>query len=450
MEAPFQIVGCLLSSKPADQLIDGFVTGVRRERAVVTARNAQQATFVRFNAPDAKLVAMACAAAAGPDGSSLRFGFACALKDRARAGQDAFSISNRYIALAHDLAVAARDGEVLVTPQLALLLVESGFTFDAREVRVGSGRKVMACVLDPTPAAPEGSTPDEPPARPATSQDDTAAPAAIHKKAGALGSVFQVLMAQAEEIARTQSDIEARQQAAPGQAALAEAGAASRPAGLEADLDAQLARLEARFAAIDQIEQRFDRLERKFDALADQEALVQAVQAQVEDIRQISGRSKADLQFVSEHRNDVSELRAKVEDLLGRVQDTDGKIEMIETRRKMVEEVQSRANSIIHMLEDINVNLEMLGEQRAVVDHVGEKLARLDFTLQEAHNTLRALQREREVAERIEQSLKALRTRSGAHNGGSAGSRSDSMSVGPSTTTPTGEPAVTAKHEAKP
>jgi hypothetical protein len=45
---------------------------------------------------------------------------------------------------------------------------------------------------------------------------------------------------------------------------------------------------------------------------------------------------------------------------------------------------------------------------------VGEKLARLDFTLQEAHNTMRALQREREVAERIEQSIKALRTRSGA------------------------------------
>jgi hypothetical protein len=74
------------------------------------------------------------------------------------------------------------------------------------------------------------------------------------------------------------------------------------------------------------------------------------------------------------------------------------------------------------MLQDINVNLEMLGEQRAVVDHVGEKLARLDFTLQEAHNTLRALQREREMAERIEQSIKALRTRSGANSNSPSGS----------------------------
>ena len=411
MEAPFQIVGCLLSSKPADQLIDGFVTGVRRERAVVTARNAQSATFVRFNAPDAKLVAMACAAAAGPEGSSLRFGFASGLKDRARAGQDAFSISNRYIAQAHELATAARPGEVLVTPKLALLLVESGFTFDARELRATSGRKVMACALDLTPAVERGPTLDEPPPQPASSLEET--PAAMQKKASALGSIFQVLLAQAKEIAHKQDELEARQDAALGKPAPAAEGATSHPAGLEADLETQFARLEARWAGLDRIEQRIDQLEQRLKSLAEHEVLVQAVKAEVENIHQISGRSKADLQFVSDHRTEVSELRSKVEDLLSRVHDTDGKIEMIESRRKMVEEVQSRANGIIHMLQDINVNLEMLGEQRAVVDHVGEKLARLDFTVQEAHNTLRALQREREVAERIEQGIKALRN--GAH-----------------------------------
>jgi chromosome segregation ATPase len=180
---------------------------------------------------------------------------------------------------------------------------------------------------------------------------------------------------------------------------------------------AQVLQGEEKVAALagrlNELDRNAEAVQHKIQSLADQEVLVQAVKAEVENIRQISARSKADLQFVGEHRNEVSELRTKVEDLLGRVQDTDGKIEMIESRRKMVEEVQTRANSIVHMLEDINVNLEMLGEQRAVVDHVGEKLARLDFTLQEAHNTLRALQREREVAERIEQGIKALRTRSG-------------------------------------
>jgi len=154
-------------------------------------------------------------------------------------------------------------------------------------------------------------------------------------------------------------------------------------------------------------------VEQKIKSLADREVLVQAVKSEVDNIRQISSKSRADLQFVTDHRSDVTDLRTKVEDLLGRVADTDGKIAAIESRRKMVEDVQSRASTITHMLSDINLNLEMLSEQREVIDHVGEKLARLDFSVQEAQNTLRALQREREVAERIEQGIKALRTRSG-------------------------------------
>ena len=148
MDLPLQIVGCLLSSKPADVLIDGFVTAARRERAVVTARNAQSATFVRFNAADAMLIALACAAVAAADGGSLRFGFATAATQSAAAPQDAWSLSDRSLARARDLAAAAGDGEVLVTPYLALLLIESGHGFEAKEVHTASGRTVMACAID--------------------------------------------------------------------------------------------------------------------------------------------------------------------------------------------------------------------------------------------------------------------------------------------------------------
>lgn len=176
-----------------------------------------------------------------------------------------------------------------------------------------------------------------------------------------------------------------------------------------------VAALEGRLGELDRSA---EAVERKIQSLADQDATVQAVKAEVDNIRQISGRSRADLQYVTEHRGEVVELRAKVEDLLGRLADTDGKIVQIESRRKVVEEVQSRAEGITHMLDDIHVNLEMLSEQRAVVDDVGEKVSRLEFTVQDAHNTLRALQREREVAERIEQGIKALRARSGAGQAG--------------------------------
>jgi protein HOOK2 len=231
---------------------------------------------------------------------------------------------------------------------------------------------------------------------------------------GRAATLKEELHAELARVQATQRDAIAQTEAAEEQMRRADAMARQAQQHCTQVLhgEEKVTALEGRLADLDRSA---DAVEQKIHALGDQEVLVQAVKAEVENIRQISSRSKADLQFVSEHRNDVSELRDKVEDLLERVRDTDGKIELIESRRRMVEEVQARANSIAHMLEDIQVNLEMLGEQRAVVDHVGEKLARLDFTLQEAHNTLRALQREREVAERIEQGIKALRsTRNGA------------------------------------
>ncbi len=494
MEALFQIVGCVLSSKPAAQRIDDFVALVRRERAVVTTKDALGATFVRFSAPDARLVTLACEATLSQVPSSLRFGFACSTREAAPSGRDGPTVSNRSITQASELAAGARDGEVLVSPQLALPLIESGFALHSKQVRLPGGRVVPACSLDLTARAAGGGRHDS-------------RPPAESKVIDALGSVYRTLMVQAEEVARKQSELEARLDGALGGATPVGPGKqlAGHVSELEAELDAQLLRVEKRLQFIDEFEQRVNELmdaaadaerrlaellarraqieglhslcdalvsqmgdaqrrldgmsvlqesllpmssrvatlaqtldesqrslsvfegrlseldrgaeavEQKIKSLAEREALVQAVKLEVENIRQISSRSKADLQFVAEHRSDVTDLRAKIDDLLGRVEDTDGKIALIESRRKTVEEVQSRANTITHMLGDINVNLEMLSEQRAVIDHVGEKLARLDFTVQEAQNTLRALQREREVAERIEQGIKALRARAEAH-----------------------------------
>ncbi|HEX6018632.1 MAG TPA: hypothetical protein VFZ28_11070, partial [Burkholderiaceae bacterium] len=171
----------------------------------------------------------------------------------------------------------------------------------------------------------------------------------------------------------------------------------------------QVGNLEGRLS---ELHRHADTVERQIQALADRDVVVQAVKAEVDNIRQISSRSKADLQYVTEHHGDVAATRERVEELLGRLAETEGKVAAIESRRQVIDEVQARAAGITHLLDDIHANLEMLSEQRAVVDDVGEKLSRLDFTVQEAHNTLRALQRERELAERIERGIKALRARS--------------------------------------
>jgi chromosome segregation ATPase len=234
---------------------------------------------------------------------------------------------------------------------------------------------------------------------------------AVNEDLGRATALKVELMAELARVQASQRDAMAQIGVAEGQLERAETMARQleqRRAQLQTTEKA-IAAFEARLADLGRSAEGVDQ---KIKSLADREALVQAVKAEVDHIRSISGKSREDLQFVTEHRGEVTALRAKVEDLLGRLEETDGKIALIELRRKTVEEVQSRASTITSMLGDINVNLEMLGEQRAVIDHVGEQLARLDYTVQEAQNTLRALQREREVAERIEQGIKALRTRS--------------------------------------
>ena len=420
------------------------------------------------------------------------------------------------------------DGEVLVSPQLAVWLIESGVSLRSKQVTLPGGRVLPACLLDAPPAAPETSlrpssdprasavADARPKARaagglaplspaPEVQPPGDVPPAASHR-ADALGSVFQALMAQAEEISRRQGELEARQDAVLSKMTLVDEGSVSARhlSLLESELVAQVTRVETRLDFIDGLERRVgnvqsviadverrlsaqlhrrseveslkvlcdtllaqlveaqprleelaalqgrllpmasqvsslfealedtrrtqaslegrlgemgdgaEALERKIESLAGHEALVRAVKGEMDHLREIGERSRADLQFVTDRQGDLAQLRAQVESLLGSVEATDAKIGTIEARRKMVEEAQATVSGITHLLGDIQIKLELLNEQRVVIEHVGDKLARLDFTVQEAQNTLRALQREREVAERIEQGIKALRARSGA------------------------------------
>jgi uncharacterized coiled-coil protein SlyX len=152
-------------------------------------------------------------------------------------------------------------------------------------------------------------------------------------------------------------------------------------------------------------------LDKSIAAIAAREQLVNAVKAEVQNVHEISARSKADLAHVTEHRGEVATLKGQVDLLLSRIGETDERIVAIDAKRKLVDEVQTKANAIVHVLDDVRINLETMGEQKAVIDHVAEKVAQLEFTLQEARNTLRALQHERELAERIEQGIKGLRTK---------------------------------------
>ena len=140
--------------------------------------------------------------------------------------------------------------------------------------------------------------------------------------------------------------------------------------------------------------------------------MISAVKAEVENVHQIGARSKAGLQYVSEHRADVAAITDSVDEVLSHIGQTEEKLGLIMARRKLVDEVEVKTQMITNLLADVRLNLETLGEQKSLVDHLSEKLARIDFITQEAQNTLKSLQRERELAERIEQGVKQLRSRS--------------------------------------
>ena len=170
-----------------------------------------------------------------------------------------------------------------------------------------------------------------------------------------------------------------------------------------------------------------DEVERKIQAVEARQAFVGSVKAEVEEVQQISARSKADLQDVVEHRADVDALRARVDEALTGIAETEERIGVIEARRKVVDDVQRKTNVIVNVLEDVRLNLEMVSEQKAMIEHVVDHVATLDQTLHAAQATMKTLRIERELAERIERGIKSLRGRLG--NVGSSVEDTDTQSA---------------------
>jgi predicted nucleic acid-binding Zn-ribbon protein len=154
-----------------------------------------------------------------------------------------------------------------------------------------------------------------------------------------------------------------------------------------------------------------EEIERRIQALAAREEVVESVRKEVEGVFEVSAKSKADLEFVEEHRADVLALKTRVDELVASIRDSETRLADISAKKRLVDEVQLKVGVITNLLEDVRVNMETVGEQRAVLDHVMENLSKLNEMVASGQSTLRALQAERELAERIERGIKALRSK---------------------------------------
>ena len=148
-------------------------------------------------------------------------------------------------------------------------------------------------------------------------------------------------------------------------------------------------------------------LDQTIKGILERQAVVGAVKTEVDSVHEISARSRADLQFVTDHRDEVAAVRSQINDHLTTARETAEKIAAIEGRQETVDEVLAKTNLISNLLKDVSVNLETLVEQKSIIDNLTEKLAGVDFTMQAAQNTLQTLKHERELAERMEKSIQA-------------------------------------------
>jgi chromosome segregation ATPase len=172
----------------------------------------------------------------------------------------------------------------------------------------------------------------------------------------------------------------------------------------------KLAAVEARLA---DIKQASDDLERSHHAIASREQLVSAIKEEVETVHMISARSRADLDYVVQHRGEVSALKVQVDHLSSRIADTNQRIVSIDARRPLLDEVETKANVIVNLLDDVRINVETIGEQKAFVDQVAQTVEQLEFRLQEAQRSIGALRHERELAERLEHAIRQLSLKAG-------------------------------------
>jgi chromosome segregation ATPase len=172
----------------------------------------------------------------------------------------------------------------------------------------------------------------------------------------------------------------------------------------------KLAEVEARLV---EVKQTSDDLEQSHRAIESRERLVSAIKEEVEAVHLISARSRADLDYVVQHRGEVSALKAQVDQLSSRITDTNQRIVSIDARRSLLEEVETKANAIGNLLDDVRINVATIREQKALVDQVAQTVGQLEFRLQEARRTIGTLQHERELAERLEQGIRQLSLKAG-------------------------------------
>jgi len=311
MEAtPFQIVGCVFSSQPASERIDDFARHARRERAVITAKNAHQATFVKFGATDARLVVLACRLVQGAP--ALRVGFACSASDCAAQAKDGARVSSRAIAQASELAASARDGEVLLSSQLAALVLDLTLEFRARDIHLPGGRTAVACALEADAAERTGLPSGD--GVPAERRLVEATPDGI-------GQALHALAAQADAMQQRQADLVARQ-------------------------DSLLEEVTGATIQLQQLATQLSSFAQTMAQLESRRAVIDEVQARADGVAHLLGDLQVNLEMLGEQRAVIDDVGEKLARLDFTVQEAHSTLRALQRERELAERIEQELKAL--------------------------------------------------------------------------------------------------------
>ena len=134
-------------------------------------------------------------------------------------------------------------------------------------------------------------------------------------------------------------------------------------AGQLAFSEKKVALVEAKMA---ELSDKAGTLDQTIKGILERQAVVGAVKTEVDSVHEISARSRADLQFVTDHRDEVAAVRSQINDLLTTARETAEKVASIEGRQEMVDEVQAKQS---HLDPARGRERESRNTRRAEVDH---------------------------------------------------------------------------------
>ena len=170
----------------------------------------------------------------------------------------------------------------------------------------------------------------------------------------------------------------------------------------------RMAQFEERLARWEAVE---SHLNRALEQVAQRQATLAGVQADVRRLFEVAERTADDVRSIAAAREQVTETRAMLENVLGLMGDVHDTASGLGHRQRQVEQAEERLGRVEGLLVDIQASFETLHGQRALIDQVIAQAGSLAFHTKQAEAIITTLREEREITDTVRAAVAELRER---------------------------------------